>query len=164
MGTFHVPGNVVRGKLMGRFLPALTCAALLSLTCACNTADQAKAKQEARDLGHKINQAVNSGGPAQGGTTQSAEEKLRKGSEDLRVAGEKAGVKLDHAALIAKVKAKLATDVGLSTATSINVDARGQVVTLTGSVSSEEQKHRAEEAVRQLDGVARVIDDLAVKP
>ncbi len=149
---------------MGRFLPAVVCATGLTLLCACNRASEAKAKQEARDLTTKINQAVNSGGPAQGGTTQSAEEKLRKGSDDLRVAGKKAGVKLDRAALIAKVKTKLATDVGLSTATSIEVEARGDVVTLKGTVSSEEQKHQAEEAVTQLSGVARVINKLAVTP
>ena len=149
---------------MGRFLSIGGCAALLALTLACNRSDEAKAKQEARDLGHKINQAVNSGGPAQAGTTQSAEEKLRQGGEDLRVAGEKAGVKLDRAARIAQIKAKLATNIGLSTATSIDVDARGQVVTLKGTVSSQDQKNQAEETVRQLDGVTRVVNDLTVAP
>ena len=149
---------------MGRFLPVLTCAGLLTLTCACNRADQAKAKQDVRDFGNKIDHAVNSGGPAQGGTTQSAEEKLRKGGEDLRAAGEKAGVKLDRATLIAKVKTKLATDIGLSTATSIDVDARGQVITLQGTVSSEEQKREAEESAGQVDGVTKVVNELAIKP
>jgi hypothetical protein len=149
---------------MGRFLPAAACVALLTLAAGCNRSDEARAKQDARDLGHKIKQAVNSGGPAQPGTTQSAEEKLRQGGEDLRVAGEKAGVKLDRAALIAKVKARLVADIGLSTATSIDVDARGQVVTLKGTVPSEDQKQRAEQSVRQLDGVAKVVNDLAVAP
>ena len=149
---------------MGRILPVALCTALLALACGCSQSDEAKAKQEARDLGHKINQAVNSGGPAQAGTTQSAEEKLKRGSEELRVAGEKAGVKLDHAALIAQVKTKLAADIGLSTATSINVDAHGQVVTLSGTVSSEEQKHEAEQVVSQLNGVSSVVNHLTVQP
>lgn len=149
---------------MGRFLPVLGCVVLLTFSAACNRSDEAKAKQEARDLRHKIDQAVNSPGPAQAGTTQSAEEKLRRGSEDLRVAGQKAGVKLDHAAMIAKVKAKLVTDIGLSTATAINVDAHGSVVTLSGTVSSQEQKHQVEETVRQLDGVSKVVDNLTVTP
>ena len=147
-------------KSMGRFLPVLGCVALLTFSAACNRSDEAKAKQEARELRHKIDQAVNSPGPAQAGTTQSAEEKLRRGSEDLRVAGEK----LDHAALIAKVKGKLATDISFSTATAINVDARGSVVTLTGTVSSQEQRHQVEETVRQLDGVSKVVDNLTVAP
>lgn len=149
---------------MGRFLPAFAGAALLLVSLGCNRADESRAKQEARDLGRKIDHAVNSGGTAQGNTTRGAEEKLRKGGEDLRVAGEKAGVKLDRAALIAKVKAKLATDVGLSTATAINVDAQGQVVTLKGTVASQGQKHQAEETVRQLEGVSRVVNELTVAP
>ena len=137
---------------------------MLVLACACNKSDEAKAKQQARDLGHKINQAVTSGGPAGAGSSESAEAKLRRGGEELRAAGEKAGVKLDHAALLAQVKAKLVTDVGLATATSIDVDVRGQVVTLKGSVSSEEQRRQAEESVRQMNGVTRVMNELTVKP
>jgi osmotically-inducible protein OsmY len=149
---------------MGRFLAAVACGALLTLALGCNRSDESRAKQDARDLGHKIKQAVTSGGPAQPGTTQSAEQKLRQGSEDLRIAGQKAGVKLDRAALIAKVKAKLVTGIGISTATSIDVDAHGQVVTLKGTVPSEDQKRQAEESVRQLDGVAKVVNDLTVAP
>lgn len=149
---------------MGRFLPTAACTAALILTCACNRADEAKAKQEARDLSNKIQHAVNSPGPAGAGSAQTAEQKLKQGSEDLRAAGEKAGVKLDKAALIAKVKTKLATDVGLSTATSIDVDVRGGVVTLKGSVSSEGNKHQAEESVKQLEGVTQVVNDLIIKP
>ncbi len=89
---------------------------------------------------------------------------MRRGGQDLRAAGEKAGVKLDHAAMVAKVKAKLATDVGLSTVTGIDVDASGQVVTLRGTVASEEQKQQAEQAVMQLGGVTKVINDLKVNP
>ena len=151
------------GRILSPFCGASLCAALLLLASGCNRADEAKAKQDVRDLSHKIDQAVTSGGPANG-STQSAEEKLRKGSEDLRVAGEKAGVKLGRATLIAKVKTTLAADVGLSTSTSISVDARGQVVTLRGSVSSEEQKHQAEQAVAQVAGVDRVVNDLSVQP
>lgn len=151
-------------NIMRTFLPALGCAAALTFLLGCSKSDQAKAKQEARDLRHKIDQAVNSGGPAGAGSTQSAQEKLRKGGEELRVAGEKAGVKLDHAAMIAKVKAKLVSDVGLSTATSINVDTHGSTVVLTGTVSSEDQKRQAEESARQLDGVAKVVNNLSVAP
>jgi osmotically-inducible protein OsmY len=151
-------------KEMRRFLSVATCTALLTLAGACSRSDEAKAKQEARDLGHKINQAVNSGGPAQAGTTQSAEEKLRQGGQDLRVAGEKAGVKLDHAALIAQVKTKLATDISLSTATSIAVEAYGHVITLRGTVPSAEQKHEAEQVASQVEGVTKVVNNLRVQP
>lgn len=123
-----------------------------------------EANQEAHSLGHNISQALNGTGPAQGGTTGHAEEKLRRGGEDLRVAGDKAAVKLDHAAMIAKVKAKLASDVGVSTITGVDVDAAGQIVTLRGRVASEQQKQEAEQAVLQINGVTRVVNHLTVQP
>lgn len=112
-------------------------------------ADQAKhearklgneAKQEAHQLNRQINQALNSNESRQ------------------------AAQKLNRAALVAKVKAKLATDVGLSTVTSVDVDATGHVVTLRGTVSSPEQKRQAERVVAQLDGVTRVVNELQVSP
>ncbi len=145
---------------MRSFLPAALCAALLTLSSACSPADQDKAKQDARDLGHKVSQAV---GPVRLRDTQSAAAKLRHGEEDLRAAGQKAGVKLDHAALLARVKTKLATGIGLSAATGIDVEARGEVITLRGSVSSEDQKQQAAQAVSQLDGVSKVVNDLTVR-
>jgi osmotically-inducible protein OsmY len=57
----------------------------------------------------------------------------------------------------------LAADVGLSTVTSVDVDATGQVVTLRGTVSSEDQKQQAANAVRQLSGVTNVINLLRVQ-
>lgn len=121
-----------------------------------------KAKQEARALAHNIREAVNGTGSAQS-TSGEAGHKLRGAGDDLRDAGSQAQVKLDHAAMIAKVKAKLANDVGLSTVTSVDVDTSGQVVTLRGTVSSPEQKVQAENAVRQVSGVSRVINDLQVR-
>ena len=120
------------------------------------------AKQTAHDLKRDINQAVNSGGarPA----NDSAHEGLQRGGRDLRAAGDEAKVKLDRAALIAKIKAKLASDVGLATVTSIDVDDSGQVVTLRGTVDTAEQKKQAEYAVRQVSGVRDVVNDLQVQP
>lgn len=123
-----------------------------------------EAKQEARTLRQDFSDAVNGRTPAAKDATEHAEQKLQSGAHDLRVEGGKAGVKLDHAAMIAKVKAKLATDVGLSTVTGVEVDARGEVVTLRGTVSSEQQKQQAEQSVSQISGVRKVVDDLRVKP
>lgn len=114
------------------------------------------ARREAHDLNRNINDAVNGSGTPRGDQSGA--------SEKLKAAGSEAGVKLDRAALITKVKAKLANDVGLSTVTSVDVDASGQVVTLRGTVSSPEQKHQAEIAAGQVSGVTRVINDLQVQP
>jgi osmotically-inducible protein OsmY len=121
-----------------------------------------QAKQAAHALKRDINQAVNTGGgrPA----SDSTGEKLQRGGQDLRAAGDEAKVKLDRAALIAKIKAKLASDVGLATVTSIDVDDSGQVVTLRGTVDTPEQKRQAEYAVRHVSGVRDVVNDLQVKP
>ncbi len=170
---------------MRRSLAWGCCAALLMFCFACSKADQERehqraeeakaktrqearklrdeAKQQARNLRQNINRALQDGPPAQGGTGNGAGDKLRRGGEDLRAAGGQASVKLSHAAMIAKVKAKLATDVGLSTVTGVDVDASGQVVTLRGTVASEDEKQRAEQAVRQVSGVTRVINDLTVR-
>jgi osmotically-inducible protein OsmY len=177
---------------MLRNLTCTFCTALLAFAIGCSRADRQSAernaaeakektrtaaervKQDARRLADQTKQGANSlrqdidralwsTEPARGGIGQS-EEKLRHGTEDLRAAGNDAAVKLDRAAIIAKVKAKLATNVGLSTITGIDVDAAGQVVTLHGAVSSEQQKQQAEQAVLEVDGVKRVVDVLVVKP
>jgi len=122
-----------------------------------------QAKRAANDLHRQINQAMDGNGP-RSTASDGAGQKLQRGGEDLRAAGSEATVKLDRAALIAKVKAKLASDVGLSTVTRVEVDNSGQVVTLRGTVDSPEQKAQAERAVRQVDGVTKVVNDLQVKP
>jgi hyperosmotically inducible protein len=166
--------------------------ALIIILAGCSPSNQEKAKQreeqakakarqaeqrftrDARKLGHEVKQdansftknfqaAMNSSGPADGGTSQ-PEKKLEQGGHDLRVEAGKAGTKLDHAALVAKVKAKLAADVGLSTVTSVDVDTTGQVVTLRGTVNSVQQRELAEQAALQVNGVTKVIDHLQVNP
>jgi osmotically-inducible protein OsmY len=119
-------------------------------------------KQDARVLNHKLGAALNSTAPTSSGTSQ-AEQKVARGTRELRVEADQAGVKLDHAAVIAKVKAKLASDVGLSTVTNVDVDTSGQVVTLRGMVDSVQQKQMAEHAAMQVSGVTRVVNDLKVR-
>jgi len=168
-----------------RFGAGLMTAMVALVSIACSQSDQEKAREraaearrkareEAHELAHEakraaselkgqIKQATQGNGPgATGGDGDG--QKLRHGGEDLRAAGSEATVKLDHAAMIAKVKAKLASDVGLSTVTRVEVDDSGQVVTLRGTVDSPEQKTQAERAVRQVEGVTRVVNNLQVRP
>ncbi|MBV9155304.1 MAG: BON domain-containing protein [Acidobacteriaceae bacterium] len=120
-------------------------------------------KQDVHALNQKINGALENH-PVKSNDAGEARQKLKRGAEDLRVAGGQATVKLDHAATIARVKAKLATDMGLSTVTNVDVDASGQVVTLRGTVVSAEQKQEAERAALEVSGVTRVINNLQVQP
>ena len=66
------------------------------------------------------------------------------------------------AAITAEVKSKLATDVELSTITSIEVDTLNGVVTLAGQVATAETKNRAEEITMGVDGVVRVTNNIQV--
>ncbi|HZS53609.1 MAG TPA: BON domain-containing protein [Bryobacteraceae bacterium] len=177
---------------MARSLAAVLCLICLMLFSSCSQSDQetarqreaeAKAKaheaagrlsqdakklgrevkQDARSASEKIGNALNRPGSSSNGASQ-AEHKIARGGRDLRIETDKAGVKLGHAAIIAKVKAKLATDVGLSTVTGVDVDASGQIVTLRGTVDSVQQKQQAEKAAMQVNGITKVIDDLQVRP
>ena len=67
-----------------------------------------------------------------------------------------------NAALTGKVKSALAADVGLKTLTGIDVDSAGTVVTLKGKVDTAEQKSRAEQVARAVEGVSSVNNQLSV--
>lgn len=69
-----------------------------------------------------------------------------------------------NATLTGKVKTALASDVGLGTVTSINVDSDNGVVTLKGHVDSADKKAKAEEIAKKVDGVKSVKNELRVEP
>ena len=74
-----------------------------------------------------------------------------------------AGAVVDDTIIASKVKAQLADDAGLGTASAVNVEVRQGVVQLSGFVSSESEKQRALQVARSVDGVADVRDDVAVR-
>jgi osmotically-inducible protein OsmY len=67
------------------------------------------------------------------------------------------------AALTAKVKSAIATDVGARTAAAINIETYRGVVQLTGFVNSPDQAERAEAAAKKVDGVRSVKNDVRIK-
>jgi osmotically-inducible protein OsmY len=69
----------------------------------------------------------------------------------------------DDAALTAKVKSQIATDVGARTAAAVNVDAYRGVVQLTGFVDSDEQASKAVTAAKKISGVRSVKNDIRIK-
>jgi osmotically-inducible protein OsmY len=69
---------------------------------------------------------------------------------------------LDEAALTAKIKSKMALDDTVK-ALSIDVDTKGTVVTLSGSVHSETERGKAVQLARETAGVTAVNDRLVVK-
>ena len=80
-------------------------------------------------------------------------------SKEQRSAGEFT----DDAALTAKVKSQIATDVGARTAAAVNVDSYRGVVQLTGFVDSDEQASKAVTAAKKISGVRSVKNDIRIK-
>ena len=67
------------------------------------------------------------------------------------------------AALTAKVKSAIATDVGARTAAAINIETFRGVVQLTGFVDSRDQAAKAEDAAKKVDGVRSVKNEVRIK-
>ena len=69
----------------------------------------------------------------------------------------------DDAAVTARVKSAIATDVGARTAAAINIETFRGTVQLTGFVDSKEQAAKAEAAAKKVDGVRSVKNDVRIK-
>ncbi|HTG97971.1 MAG TPA: BON domain-containing protein [Burkholderiales bacterium] len=69
----------------------------------------------------------------------------------------------NDAALTARVKSAIATDVGARTAAAINIETYRGVVQLTGFADSPEQAAKAEAAAKKVEGVRSVKNDVRVK-
>src|SRR5262249_11010541 len=70
---------------------------------------------------------------------------------------------LDDSAITAKIKAKLAGD-SQTSAIKIGVETTDGVVTLTGTVPTEQEKDKAKELANSEAGVKRVVNNLNVDP
>jgi hyperosmotically inducible periplasmic protein len=79
-------------------------------------------------------------------------------------AADRAGGAMSDGSITTAVKSKMAADVRMSTMTSVDVDTNGSVVTLSGHVPSEADKKQAEIVAKSVDGVARVENNLEVRP
>ena len=76
--------------------------------------------------------------------------------------GESAGQYVDDSTITATVKTKLAAD-KLGTLTRVGVDTTNQVVSLNGTVDTQQEKQRAEELARQVGGVKAVKNNLQIQ-
>jgi hypothetical protein len=72
------------------------------------------------------------------------------------------GRQTDDAAIKAQIKTKLATDVGASTLTAVEVNVTNGVVTLAGPVASEDEKQRIGATASSVEGVTSVTNNLQV--
>jgi len=77
--------------------------------------------------------------------------------------GETAGQNLDDSAITASVKSHLATQERIGTLTQINVTTVANTVYLSGIVQTAQEKQRAEDIARQVNGVKRVVNNIEVR-
>ena len=69
---------------------------------------------------------------------------------------------VDDLQITTQLKAKLASDVGISSVTDISINTTNGVVTLSGVVDSAKVKNRAEDIAKAVPKVVRVVDNLQV--
>jgi osmotically-inducible protein OsmY len=72
------------------------------------------------------------------------------------------GHTLSDGALTAKIKSKMALDDAIR-ARAINVDTSGSIMTLRGTVTSAEQRERAQRLAAETEGVTQVVNRLQVR-
>jgi PBP1b-binding outer membrane lipoprotein LpoB len=71
---------------------------------------------------------------------------------------------VDDLQITAQVKAKLATDVGLSSITDIAINSTNGIVTLSGQVASASVKDQAVAVAKSVPKVVQVIDNIQIAP
>ena len=76
--------------------------------------------------------------------------------------GKTAGQNVDDATITASVKSTLVADKAANL-TRVDVDTNNGVVALNGVVESGEQKTRAEQLARRVDGVRNVVNNLQIQ-
>jgi hyperosmotically inducible periplasmic protein len=82
---------------------------------------------------------------------------------DLRAPDRTAGEVSKDGVIEAKVKAEIARDEGLATASDINVEVDAGIVQLSGFLPSLEQKNRARDAATRVSGIRDVRNNIAVE-
>ena len=101
-------------------------------------------------------------GPAPAIDTARAREAGARVGETVATGAAQAQQTLSDGALTTKIKAKMALDDTI-TATSIDIDTNGTVVTLSGSVRSQAERDKAVALARDTAGVTQVVDRLVVR-
>jgi hyperosmotically inducible protein len=112
----------------------------------------------------KVSEAAGTAGVLDRDDTKIDDEAAAKAREVKEKAGEmgqSAGTVASDAAITTAVKSKLLADPAVG-GLKIDVDTRGGVVTLTGTVATRAEADQALKVARGTDGVDRVIDKLAV--
>jgi hyperosmotically inducible protein len=100
------------------------------------------------------------------GTAQKTAGKAAKSGQKGGDKGKAGGIESGDAVTDSWISMKIKTDFGNENTlkgSDINVETKGKVVTLKGTVASEAGKTRAEQIAKQTQGVTKVIDNLTIK-
>jgi len=122
-------------------------------------ADRSKTTRAAEKTKEGLNKAVDA--TVKG--AEKAKEGVGKAAEKTGEAIGTAGDKMSEAGISTRVKTGLAKDAILKDI-SIDVETKGRVVTLRGTVPSAAAKTKAEEIAARTEGVTRVVNELVVRP
>ena len=168
-------------------LTALIAAFILTTSCSQNEQTQAnqkaeEARQKAEAAAHRMKQSAQQLAQAAKHKTQQLDQDLNRGinkDEDApshlddkveeatrgaKTLGRTVEDKANKTALLAQVKTKLASDVGLSTMTGVEVETTNTSIILTGTVPTREDSNRAEASVESVAGGRQVVNRLRVQP
>ncbi len=148
----------------------VSCLFLWSLCfSSCSPSQQSKADARAQDAKADVKDLATKARDTAQQLAQKAKQKSNALGTEMHTAmngsqtGSEIKTETERLALTARVKSKLANEVGLNTLTGVDVDTSGSVVTLSGVVPTAEDKQRAGTAVGSMPGVQRVINNLQVR-
>ena len=151
-------------------LLAISAGAALALAAACGGGENANENANANRAANanaNANATANANANANARNWNMSREEYNKNENSYRAEaknrGETIGQDIEDGWIHFKVRGQLALVNDLRDST-INVDVDKKVVTLRGSVASADQKKKAEDAAKKVDGVARVVNRLEVKP
>jgi hyperosmotically inducible periplasmic protein len=152
-------------------LAIFAAAALAALTAACGgseneNANNANANRANTNINANANANVNANANANARNWNMTHEEYNKNEANYRAEAknrnETIGQDIEDGWIHFKVRGALALVDDLRDST-INVDVEKKVVTLRGSVANAEQKKKAEDTAKKIDGVAKVVNKLEIK-
>jgi hyperosmotically inducible protein len=141
-----------------------------SVKSALTSNDQTKARQinvETQDGVVQLNGFVDSAAAkaAAEATAKNVEGvKSVKNNLSIRDPDRSTGQAVDDTVIAAKVKGEIAGKAGLGTAADVNVEVNSGVVELSGFVATADEKAKAAEVARNINGVKSVKNNIALKP
>src|SRR5437763_6381134 len=151
-------------------LAIFAAAALAALATACggsenanaNNANANRANMNAANVNANANASANSNARNWNLTHEEYNKNEASYRAEAKSRGETIGQDIEDGWIHFKVRGALALVNDLRDST-INVDVEKKVVTLRGSVANADQKKKAEDTAKKIDGVAKVVNKLEIK-